>query len=479
MSTDQTRVVGTEPSRAQDATVVQRSGASGIHAGTILANTYRVIRLLGGGGMGDVYEAKHLGLGTTHAVKVIRPTQNAEHEVMELFYREAKVLRGVRHDAVVSYDGFVRDAEGRDYLVMEYVSGSSLGERLDAGPLPPDAIWALRDRLAAGLDEAHRKGAVHRDISPDNVILPDDRIETAKLIDFGLCKLTDPGQHTIIGTSFAGKFRYAAPEQFGLYGGVVDPRTDIYSLGLVLAAAARGKPLDMGTSFESAIAARRAVPPLEDVPADLREWLTAMLQPDPARRPASMHSLLETWPAAGGGGSAAQSADRKRTATARLLPAAAVALVLALGAAGTAWWLLQEPQPEPVPAPTPVTTEPNLAVLVEAGRLDEAFAMFREQVQERSPPAMADSWALAQALQGAGMLDPAFAVSRELALRGHGPAALAIAEMYDPRGWNAAESPFSRPNVTQALEWYARAAAAGIPGADAEANALQGWVAGQ
>ena len=96
---------------------------------------------------------------------------------MDLFYREARVLRGVRHEAVVSYDGFVRDDQGRDYLVMEYVEGPSFAERLRRGFLSADEVLVLRDRLAAGLAEAHRKGAVHRDLSPDNVILPGERIE--------------------------------------------------------------------------------------------------------------------------------------------------------------------------------------------------------------------------------------------------------------------------------------------------------------
>ena len=269
----------------------------GIPPGTLLVNTYEVVRLLGGGGMGEVYLARHTGLGTLHAVKVIRPSMVANRQVMDLFYREAKVLRGVRHDAVVSYDGFVRDADGRDYLVMEYVDGDPLGERLRRGPLPAAEVMVLRDRLAAGLGEAHRQGAVHRDISPDNVILPGDRVGAAKLIDFGLTKLTDPGQESIIGSAFAGKFRYAAPEQFGMFGGEVDARSDIYSLGLILAAAALGRPLDMGNTFEAALRARQTVPDLAALPESLRPWLAAMLEPDPANRPASLDALVSRWPA--------------------------------------------------------------------------------------------------------------------------------------------------------------------------------------
>jgi eukaryotic-like serine/threonine-protein kinase len=285
-------------SRPNAAALLAEPPPYGIPAGSLLANTYRVERLLGGGGMGEVYLTCDERVGVKHAVKVIRPAMAVNRQVMDLFYREAKVLRGVRHDAVVSYDGFVRDAEGRDYLVMEYVEGPSLADRLRQGPLPAEEVLTLRDRLAAGLAEAHRKGAIHRDISPDNVILPGGEVAAAKLIDFGLCKLSDPAQETIIGSSFAGKFRFASPEQFGLQGGEVDGRSDIYSLGLILAAAARGRPLDMGESFEAALRSRQAVPDLGEVPESLRPWLAAMLEPVPARRPPDLETLLTRWPAA-------------------------------------------------------------------------------------------------------------------------------------------------------------------------------------
>ena len=329
--------------------------AYGIPPGTLLVNTYRVERLLGGGGMGEVYLARHAGIGTEHAIKVIRPSMAMNQQVMDLFYREAKVLRGVRHDAVVSYDGFVRDDQGRDYLVMEFVEGQPLSEHMKRGPLSPSDVLGLRDRLCAGLAEAHRKGAVHRDLSPDNVILPGDRIESAKLIDFGLCKLTDPGQESIVGSSFAGKYRYASPEQFGLYGGDVDARSDIYSLGLILAAAAQGRPLDMGESFEGALRSRQRVPDLSQVPPVLRDWLTAMLEPDPAKRPASIDALLDRWPAAtvlAGKGKAtaagrpgpaikARAGVGPSVATPRRWLVPAIGAVLLVGAGAGLWWVLR------------------------------------------------------------------------------------------------------------------------------------------
>ncbi len=341
MIPEQTRPMQSSDAEIGETQPPRRHPFTGIPPQTLLVNTYRVERLLGGGGMGEVYLARHMGLGTEHAIKVIRPSMDGNTQIMDLFYREAKVLRGVRHDAVVNYDGFVRDDQGRDYLVMEYVEGPSLAERLKHGPLTVAEVLTLRDRLCAGLAEAHRKGAVHRDLSPDNVILPGDRLEAAKLIDFGLCKLTDPDQETIIGTSFAGKYRYASPEQFGLHGGEVDARSDIYSLGLLLAAAAQGRPLEMGVSFEAALRSRQQVPDLTQLPEALRGWLTAMLQPDPAARPASVEALLERWPVATMPAGKGFAKTPAATGTAKvgagsgrrwLMPAVALTLLLGAGA---------------------------------------------------------------------------------------------------------------------------------------------------
>src|SRR5262245_51597 len=265
--------------------------ASSIAPGQLLGHTYRIEALLARGGMGEVYRARHAEIDTSHAIKIILPELAGNTRIVDLFRREASILRTIRHDAIVAYDGVFRDETGRLYLVMEFVDGPSLSKVLKQGALPPVQVRQLRDRLADGLAAAHEKGVIHRDLSPDNVILPGSDLTKAKIIDFGISKMADPEAKTIVGDDFAGKYSYVSPEQVGLYGGKVDPRSDIYSLGLVLAAAAMGKPLDMGSSPISVVEARRGVPKLERVPADLRPELTAMLQPDPADRPQSMRAL--------------------------------------------------------------------------------------------------------------------------------------------------------------------------------------------
>ena len=271
-------------------------GSAAFEEGSLISYTYRVESLLARGGMGEVYRTTHAEIGTQHAIKIIRDDLADDPKIIELFRREAAVLRTVRNDAVVAYDGVLRDEAGRVYLVMEFVDGPKLTDYLKERTLTPDEVRQLRNRLADGLAAAHEKGIIHRDMSPDNVILGDGKLENATIIDFGIAKLSDSSATTIIGEDFAGRYAYASPEQFGLFGGAVDGRSDIYSLGLVLAAAATGEGLYMGearTSLVSVIEARRAVPDMTEVPEELRDELSAMLQPDPADRPQSMREIIK------------------------------------------------------------------------------------------------------------------------------------------------------------------------------------------
>ncbi|MGH6928866.1 MAG: DUF4384 domain-containing protein, partial [Dongiaceae bacterium] len=208
---------------------------------------------------------------------------------------------------------------------------------------------------------------------------PGSDLSKAKIIDFGISKLVDPAVKTIVGTDFAGKYSYVSPEQVGLFGGEVDGRSDIYSLGLVLAAAAIGKPLDMGNSPISVVEARRAVPDLARVPKEMRDELTAMLQPDPADRPQSMRELVPEPPRPatradpGRTRRTVSDAKAKPTAAARsgrgAAPAiAAVALVLVLAVGGVGYWLFAPGPPDPEP-PDPPDPPDKIAELTKGADL--------------------------------------------------------------------------------------------------------------
>jgi len=311
--------------------------------GSLIGHTYRIEALLARGGMGEVYRASHSELNTEHALKIILPELANNQRIVDLFRREASVLRTIRHDAVVAYDGVFRDENGRLYLVMEFVDGPSLSKLMGKRTFTGEEIRQLRDRLADGLAVAHDKGVIHRDISPDNVILPGGDVAKAKIIDFGISKMADPEQKTIIGEDFAGKFSYVSPEQLGMFEGKVDGRSDIYSLGLVLVAAAQGEPLDMGQSPISVIEARRAVPDLSRVPADVRADLAVMLEPDPAKRAQSMRELMRPQEQRGGRRTGAavpprRSSDAKQGSGRMAVILGLVAILVVAGGGGGYWY---------------------------------------------------------------------------------------------------------------------------------------------
>ncbi len=324
-----------------------------IGPGFVLSHTYEIAELIGHGGMGTVYRARHLDLGTEHAIKIVSPEHAADERILGLFRREAESLRRVRHDAVVSHDGVIRDEHGRLYLVMEYVRGPSLAEVTASAPLGAGDAERLFERIALGLQAAHDKGIVHRDLSPDNIILCDGDVAKAKIIDFGIARDLQPGTRTLIGSDFAGKCGYASPEQLGLFGGAVDHRSDIYSLGLVMAKAL-GQRIDAGRTLAEAVEKRQAPPDLTGVPEPWRTRLSAMLRPDPADRPASLRAMADAGtaleapasrpPSAGGHGGRSRPAPTGGGGRKGLVLGLA-ALLLAGLAGGGYWFLAGGPDP--------------------------------------------------------------------------------------------------------------------------------------
>ncbi|WP_158596182.1 serine/threonine-protein kinase [Oleomonas cavernae] len=259
---------------------------------SLLGNTYRIEALIARGGMGEVYRARNETLGTLHALKIIRQDLAGSSTMVELFRRETMALRQLRSEAIVAYDGLFRDERGRTYLVMEYVDGPSLSRLIAAKPLSVEDVRRMAINVAAGLEIAHDKGVLHRDLSPDNIIFEGGDMMRPKIIDFGIARVGGADEGTLLGGQVAGKLSFIAPEQLGRFDGVVDARTDVYSLGMVMAAALLGRKLDMGRSIETALAARQAVPDLSGVPEAMRPIIAAMLEPDPDRRPQSMSEVI-------------------------------------------------------------------------------------------------------------------------------------------------------------------------------------------
>jgi serine/threonine-protein kinase len=335
-----------------------------LEPGTQLSGIYQIDAPLAAGGMGEVYRGHSIQTGDAVAIKVIKADFAENESALELFRKEARALHNLQHEAIVRYFVFAVDRDlQRPYLAMEYVEGLSLSDMARAGPMPTDQAMALRARIALGLHAAHERGIIHRDVSPDNIIMPQNDVRQAKIIDFGIARSTALGAGTIIGGGVAGKYSYMSPEQAN--GGEVGAKSDIYSFGLVLAEALRGKPIDMGGSLGDVIRKRMTVPDLSDIDARIRPLLESMLQPEPANRPDSMRAVADWTP----GGRAEKAAAppppqvvaaRRRTGLYAILGGL---LVLAGGAgvyvAATMWAWTTPPKP-PVSEP-PALAPPSLS----------------------------------------------------------------------------------------------------------------------
>ncbi len=272
---------------ADDKTRISPRGAD-TNVGTQLSGIYELDERIASGGMGEVYRGHNIQTGDHVAIKIVLPEFARDQTILSLFRKEASILNHLSHDAIVRYHVFTIDPGiGRPYLAMEFVNGESLFDVMRRGAMSTQDVHKLCHRLASGLSAVHEAGAVHRDLSPDNIILPGGSVARAKIIDFGIARSATIGGETLIGGKFAGKYNYVSPEQLGLYGGEVSEQSDIYSLGLVLAAALRGKPLEMSGSQLEIVEKRRTVPDLSDIDDDFRPIVEAMLQPDPRDRPTS------------------------------------------------------------------------------------------------------------------------------------------------------------------------------------------------
>jgi len=221
---------------------------------------YEIISPAGAGGMGEVYKARDTRLDRPVAIKIL-PARFAETpDLRQRFEREAKAISSLNHPNICTlYD--VGHQDGIDFLVMEFLEGETLAERLARGPIPYDEMLQIAIQIASGLDSAHHQGLIHRDLKPGNVMLTG---EGAKLLDFGLAKAqfeggnqgmtaitrTTPltGVNTILGT-----MQYMAPEQ--LEGKEADVRSDIFAFGVLMYEMATGKKAFEGSSSATLIAA--------------------------------------------------------------------------------------------------------------------------------------------------------------------------------------------------------------------------------
>jgi serine/threonine protein kinase len=264
--------------------------AAALEIGTTINNNYRILKRLKPGGMGEVFQGEHIHTGKPVAIKAVLQDLSGDGEFELMFRREALTLCDLRHETIVQFENYVPDPDlQRYFLIMEFIEGVTLKDHIEtSGALRPEEVGRLLVKLTSGLAAAHKADVIHRDLSPDNIMLAGGDVENARLIDFGIAKSNNLAEGTVAGR-FAGKFSYVAPEQLGPL--AVTPSADIYSLGLLIAAAAQGRPLDMGGTIMEAVRSRETIPDLSGVPEQLQPILRYMLEPDPMQRPTSMEHV--------------------------------------------------------------------------------------------------------------------------------------------------------------------------------------------
>jgi serine/threonine-protein kinase len=261
----------------------------------VIAGRYRLLEPLGRGAMSSVWLAQDEELGRRVAVKMLAPSADRAR-----FEREARAAAALSHPNICSlYD--YGEADGRPYMVLEYLPNGSLEERLRDGPLPDAETVRLATEIAAGLAHAHERGLVHRDLKPANVLF--DAEDRAKIADFGIARMGGSGTLTEAGTVL-GTASYISPEQAS--GQPAGPASDVYSFGVILFRMLTGRLPFSSTNAMELVRMHRDDPPppladfRADAPARLESLAAAALAKDPAERPADGSALLRELRGAGG-----------------------------------------------------------------------------------------------------------------------------------------------------------------------------------
>jgi serine/threonine protein kinase len=249
-----------------------------LEPGTVIRGKYRIVRVLGRGGMGTVYLAEHILLGHPRALKFISAELSQDAAFLRRFRREAQAAIKLRHPNIVEVVDLDQAEDGSPYIAMEFVDGPDLRRALEGRPIAVERALAIARGIAQGLAAAHAKGIVHRDVKPENILLEggNGTVETPKLLDFGISAMKESATAISRTRGLMLTPEYAAPEQWkGMAAEELDGRTDLYALGGVL-----HEMLTGSTSFHS---------------HNTEGWMFQHLMAEPAA-PSSLRPELANWP---------------------------------------------------------------------------------------------------------------------------------------------------------------------------------------
>jgi serine/threonine-protein kinase len=269
--------------------------------GRVLADRYRIQRLIGEGGMGQVFEAQHVNINKRFAIKLLRPEIVSNAEAVARFRQEAWSASSIGHENIIEIDDFATLPDGSVYLAMEFLDGRSLAERMRE-PEPISVVEGLDIflQVSAGLGAAHDKGIIHRDMKPENVFIAvkRDRL-VAKILDFGIAKVsgTDGGNKMTRTGAIFGTPHYMSPEQ--ALGKPLDHRSDVYSVGVIMYELFTGRVPFEAESFMGILTKHimaQAVPPRQmaperEIPYEVESLIMRAMAKEPNDRIQSMHDL--------------------------------------------------------------------------------------------------------------------------------------------------------------------------------------------
>lgn len=371
-------------------------GGTVLQSGVLLAGRYEILRMLGEGGMGAVYQARDTELDRVVALKVIRPEYAREETIIQRFKQELILARQITHKNVIRiFD--MGESEGMKFITMEFVEGSDLRDLIrKKGKIPPDQSVAIMMQICRALEAAHGEGVIHRDLKPQNIM--QDKQGRILVMDFGLAHSVESVGMTQTG-ALLGTMEYMSPEQ--ALGHTLDARSDLFTLGLIFYELLTGTlPFRAETSLASLLkrTQERAVPISEltkEVPQALSNIVSKCLERDPKQRYQSVQEVmadLEAWQNDKPVSVTSHQMWRARmqeVARKRLTAVAAIAVVAVAAVAGT-WFFTRPTKPAGPQAPVSVlvadfqnetgdsvfneTLEPAFAVALEGASFVSSFS---------------------------------------------------------------------------------------------------------